>query len=398
MEGEKEGTASSTHDTRRATGKKHRALGSSGSVKDKEERRKKKRKKKRKREVDGEEEEEDKEREKRRREEERAEGVMDLARAFYEFTGESVEAAGIVVGGKIRKRSRFTVRAHHLVGLGTAQVLALLRASKKGRNMLITGPAGHGKSRIVEVLSECVPHLAITAPTGKAADNISGETLDSWCGHFPGLSHRDHCTRVENEGLGIKPRLVHPDLVLVIDEVSMFKSLRWLDKILKFARRSSLPWGGVQVLMFGDFCQLPPVKGRGQMLFDTAEFSSGIDEVVLLDVNYRIVDPEEQRILAEIRTHTAGLLSREAATALLNRVIDEPEIPERGTLYVRPKREDVNRMNSMAASSDKHVRLLPMKAEIVHSGPWPKGEPLRSARHAATRGVCCSVRNAAWAC
>ena len=61
----------------------------------------------------------------------------DMLRAFSNFTGEPLDGAC-----KVKKRSRFTAMPHHLVGLGTAQLLAVLRASKKGNNILVTGPAG----------------------------------------------------------------------------------------------------------------------------------------------------------------------------------------------------------------------------------------------------------------
>ena len=132
-----------------------------------------------------------------------------------------------------------------------------------GRSVFITGAAGTGKSHLLAVLKKSLSakgiRAAFTAPTGVAACHLGGLTLHAWAGIGTGdrpledmkFSHesRDRWRRTE---------------VLIIDEVSML-SMELFDLLSVIGselREDPRPFGGLQVVLCGDFFQLPPVKSN----------------------------------------------------------------------------------------------------------------------------------------
>lgn len=131
----------------------------------------------------------------------------------------------------------------------------IYHAVMMGGNMLITGGGGVGKSHLIRFLSKYVPNLVLTASTGIAGINIDGETIDSLMGFSP-----DPVQNAKPMSLEVRERLAALR-VLLIDEVSMVRvdRLDHIDARLRQAKGSDKPFGGVQILLAGDFCQLPPV-------------------------------------------------------------------------------------------------------------------------------------------
>ncbi|GIZ37111.1 hypothetical protein CKM354_000057200 [Cercospora kikuchii] len=135
-----------------------------------------------------------------------------------------------------------------------------------GKNVFYTGSAGCGKSTVLKAfvprLRELGKTVRIIAPTGKAALDINGSTTWTYAGWTPGHMKRplDELVRAAH-GKFVSKRFRDTD-VLVIDEVSMVENhlLTRLSKIMQAARGRDLPFGGVQLVVTGDFCQLPPVK------------------------------------------------------------------------------------------------------------------------------------------
>lgn len=155
-----------------------------------------------------------------------------------------------------------------------------LSVLKTGVNVFLTGEPGSGKTHTV---NEYVAYLrargiepAITASTGIAATHIGGMTIHSW------------------SGIGIKSKLDKNDLykisssrhiskrvrrakVLIIDEVSMLPpaALSMIDAICRKIKESPEPFGGIQVVLVGDFFQLPPIV-KTEAVNDSQElFSEG---------------------------------------------------------------------------------------------------------------------------
>ena len=134
---------------------------------------------------------------------------------------------------------------------------ALDAIEKEGKSVFITGRAGTGKSTLLRLFRNTTRKKTIVlAPTGIAALNVGGQTIHSFFG-FPAKP-------ISKEEL-LKKRRKHKIYkkieVLIIDEISMVRAdlLDNIDTFLRVNRENPLPFGGVQVVFFGDLFQLPPV-------------------------------------------------------------------------------------------------------------------------------------------
>ncbi len=134
-----------------------------------------------------------------------------------------------------------------------------------GYNTFLTGAAGSGKTFLVNrFIRHCHEHgigVAVTASTGIAATHIGGMTIHSWSG----MGIRDTLTQEDLEYILAREYLMKrfaKTSVLIIDEISMLGGnfLESLDILLQRARVSPEPFGGIQILLVGDFFQLPPVS------------------------------------------------------------------------------------------------------------------------------------------
>lgn len=135
----------------------------------------------------------------------------------------------------------------------------------EGESLFITGKAGTGKTTVLrELTSQCrrkKKNVVVLAPTGVAAKNAEGVTIHSFLHlplgpYIPGMKNRKLYALREEE-----IRVVNKVDIIIIDEVSMVRCdmLDEVDDVLRHYRKSSLPFGGIQLVMFGDLYQLMPV-------------------------------------------------------------------------------------------------------------------------------------------
>lgn len=144
--------------------------------------------------------------------------------------------------------------------------------------LLVLGRAGTGKSTLLRKLcDETKKKYVVVAPTGIAAVNVGGQTIHSFFKFKPGVIYEEAKKYGERSTNDMYKKLE----LLVIDEISMVRAdlLDCVDIFLKKARRNDAPFGGVQVVMFGDLYQLEPIvsKDEKEMLFsryDSAYFFS----------------------------------------------------------------------------------------------------------------------------
>jgi len=144
----------------------------------------------------------------------------------------------------------------------TDEQQSALDAMMAGRNVFLTGEAGTGKSTVLkEFRKRCDRACVVLAPTGVAAINVSGATIHSFFMLKPGLMNEDTMDEI---GSGKKRAVIRATKTIVIDEVSMVRSdvFSAVDIRLRSLARGGnrdKPFGGKQIILVGDFFQLPPV-------------------------------------------------------------------------------------------------------------------------------------------
>jgi ATP-dependent DNA helicase PIF1 len=181
------------------------------------------------------------------------------------------------------------------------RALALMDGNK---SLFLSGEAGTGKSRLVREMirrsQQSGIKFAITASTGIAAVPIGGRTLHSWAGIGLGKENVDSlCARIRKYK---KTRRGSPyerwtkTHRLFIDEVSMISAefFEKLDDVAKALRGNSKPFGGLQLILVGDFFQLPPVDRASTLsrryLFTSESWLNAVDAAILLTQVYRQSD------------------------------------------------------------------------------------------------------------
>ena len=166
---------------------------------------------------------------------------------------------------------------------------------KTGQNVFLTGSAGSGKTytlnQYINYLRARRVPVAVTASTGIAATHMNGTTIHSWSGIGikDELSERDLTNLARKQFLADR---LKDTAVLVIDEISMLhaKQLNVVNEVLKHVRKSPLAFGGIQVVVAGDFFQLPPIGSRGESNREKFAFMSQ----AWLDAGFHICYLSEQ--------------------------------------------------------------------------------------------------------
>ncbi len=123
-------------------------------------------------------------------------------------------------------------------------------------HLFITGRAGTGKSTLLQVFRNTTKkRVVVLAPTGIAALNVRGQTIHSFFGFPPRLLNKSEIEKRKNFRI-----YVNIDMI-IIDEISMVRAdiIDNIDYFLRINRNVNAPFGGVQMIFFGDLFQLPPV-------------------------------------------------------------------------------------------------------------------------------------------
>ena len=227
-------------------------------------------------------------------------------------------------------------------------------------NVLITGPAGTGKSTVLKAFycmyidKHCNGNMDddsiyITSTTGISAMNISGVTIHSWSGIEDGSKGIDYYIEKIKTNPAKKKAFNHWKRckVLIIDEISMMSG-ELLDKLNILGQRlrnSKEPFGGIKVVFFCDFLQLPPVKSD-IFCFDAICWKKLQLKSVYLDEIMRQKDTEFQHILNKIRI---GFVDENVENYLTNIQKKGSYINEDGIIPTRifPLRKQVEHFNQM---------------------------------------------------
>ena len=237
--------------------------------------------------------------------------------------------------------------------LDAEQFFACNEMEHSSDNFFITGKAGTGKSFLLDVFRKTTnkSHIVL-APTGIAALNVSGATLHSTFGYY-NLVQLDvdmissSTIRLKSE----KKLLLKNVSTIIIDEISMVRADTFdkIDRILRVINQNNAPFGGKQMLLFGDLFQLPPVaraiehdylldRYGGIYFFCSTAYRKSNFRFIELTINHR------QKEDAEF-------------FSLLNRIRDGSAT-----------NADINMLNSRVAHDtsiyDRFTTLLPTKAEV----------------------------------
>ncbi|MGP5312840.1 AAA family ATPase [Psychrobacter faecalis] len=166
---------------------------------------------------------------------------------------------------------------------------------KTGQNVFLTGSAGSGKTytlnQYIDYLRARRVPVAVTASTGIAATHMNGTTIHSWSGIGikDELSDRDLANLSRKQFLADR---LKDTAVLIIDEISMLhaKQLNLVSQVLKHVRKNDKAFGGIQVVVAGDFFQLPPIGSKGETNREKFAFMSE----AWLDAKFHICYLSEQ--------------------------------------------------------------------------------------------------------
>jgi len=210
---------------------------------------------------------------------------------------------------------------------------------KTGANVFLTGEPGSGKTHTI---NEFVAWLrasgiepSVTAATGIAATHVAGMTLHSWSG----IGISDSLSPADVDRIASKENIAKRIMkakVLIIEEISMLSAATFemADKVCREVRRVDAPFGGLSVILVGDFFQLPPVSRDRDVKF--AYMSKIWHELNLLTCyiteQYRQDDAEFLGVLSAIRSgnveemHYEQLMSRQVSLSKIPSVSEVPKL------------------------------------------------------------------------
>ncbi len=200
-----------------------------------------------------------------------------------------------------------------------------------GESAFVTGPAGTGKTYLLNQFVKLAKfegkHVSVTATTGLAATHLGGTTIHAWSGIGVHDSLPDkfaeHISKTRRE-------IIEKTDILLIDEISMMHDYRldMVDEVCRQVRKQpDIPFGGIQVVMSGDFFQLPPVNRgdsrQGGFVVNSQAWRELQPVIIYLTEQFR--QDEEDDLLSILTAMRAGDLRRHHAEKLLERT--EVELP-----------------------------------------------------------------------
>jgi ATP-dependent DNA helicase PIF1 len=239
---------------------------------------------------------------------------------------------------------------------------------EKGHSMFVSGPGGVGKSYLIKCIYDTFDSVTITALTGCAATLLgdSASTLHSWAGIGLGGDNIDDL--VKEIRIRKKADNWRRCQILVIDEVSMLTGvmLDTLNAIAKIIRKNELPFGGIQLLLFGDLYQLPPINKTEGFVFDGQSWKECIEFVFNLKKIIRQTDTDWQRVLNKVRR---GHFDKDCEEKILPRVINDLSIFD--SWEIKPtilycRKMDVDTINNQELLRlNKPLKIIRVRTDIL---------------------------------
>ncbi|RBR09823.1 uncharacterized protein FIESC28_09702 [Fusarium coffeatum] len=266
--------------------------------------------------------------------------------------------------GEIQEVTTSHSKGNFAISLSEEQRHVLDLVVNKNQSVFFTGAAGTGKSVLMRAIitelkkkyAKDPERVAVTASTGLAACNIGGITLHSFSGI--GLGKEDAAALVKKvrRNPKAKNRWLRTKC-LVIDEISMVDGDLFdkLSQIGRTIRNNGRPWGGIQLIITGDFFQLPPVPDHGtkretKFAFDASTWTTSIDHTIGLTQVFRQRDPVFANMLNEMRL---GRITEDTVRAFkrLERPLEFTDGLGAAELF--------STRNEVEGSNEKRLRELP---------------------------------------
>jgi len=237
------------------------------------------------------------------------------------------------------------------VDLNQEKLTLFEKIESSNKHFFITGKAGTGKSLLLQYLRKNTKKaVVVVAPTGVAAINVNGQTIHSLFRMPPSFIAPDSLPFNQN----VAEVLRHVDLIL-IDEVSMVRAdlMDAIDFRLRQAREEIAPFGGVQVVMFGDLYQLPPIVSDSELhkyfvdnhggfhFFNANVWKSQEFEKHELKEVFRQKDEEFKNLLNAIRV---GENSSEIMSLINSRV--NAQLPTEGYIHLCSTNSKATQINN----------------------------------------------------
>ena len=217
------------------------------------------------------------------------------------------------------------------------------------RSVVITGVGGAGKSYLLNEIKK-KKSVATTASTGIAAINVGGATIHSWSGlgigNVPIDKLLNKLRRDERDYNNSKLQRIIDCQTLAIDEISMLEGgyFTLLDQFLRQACFTDHPFGGKQLIMLGDFLQLPPISRDSipKFVFETPSWLELDPEVHMLTKSFRQEDQDFADVLGEIRM---GILSDRGKQLLNDCFLRQDSEPTKPGVVLHTHNEGCDQIN-----------------------------------------------------
>ncbi|GES91983.1 pif1 helicase Pfh1 [Rhizophagus clarus] len=198
----------------------------------------------------------------------------------------------------------------HDIKLSKEQKVIRSLIIKTNKNVFYTGAAGTGKSVLLHSIIKGLKakyknSVSVTATTGIAAVNIGGQTLHSFAGLTPQTQHYEIKDIIKDLPKGAEDRW-RCLKALVIDEVSMLNAdlFEKLNCLAQYYHNNTLPFGGIQLVLAGDFFQLPPIEkdnDKVKYCFEADSWSKTLNHTIVLAKVHRQREEEFINMLNEFR-------------------------------------------------------------------------------------------------
>ena len=190
----------------------------------------------------------------------------------------------------------------------------------RGENIFITGAGGVGKTALIKMFMKIYHksrQIVLTSTTGTSALLLNGTTIHSYLGIGYGNNSVDALVDKICVWGWLRKRWLNIEC-LIIDEISMLDPDLFdkLEEIARRIRRNDKPFGGIQLILSGDFCQLPCV-GKDKFCFEATSWNKCIKRTVYLTEIIRQSDTKFQEVLNKVRI---GIIDKKVKRVLNSRI------------------------------------------------------------------------------